>query len=751
MVSERPKIKDDLQVQAQTVEGVSYYVVKEPAGGKFIRLREPEYFLLNSLHGQHTSTTLAEEFIRTYNLQISAEAIDKFVEQLRKLGFLEGDDAATAPAGKSVLFIKLKAFNPERLLAWLYPKTKWLFAAPAVVAQVLLIVLGAFVFFANIAQFPFNLNRLLSASGIVTIIVSVFLLVTFHEFAHALACIRYGGKVREMGFLLLYFQPCFYCNLSDAYLFKRRRERIIVNLVGIFFQMVIWALFAILWRYTREGYFLNQVFYLTAAVSFATLLFNLNPAIKLDGYYLLADYLQIPNLRRKAFAHIGGRLKSQIFGCKHEDLIPPSPREAKIYRRYGTIAILYSILLIGFVLYRGGELLIGAWQGTGFVLFLLAGLLIFHRPIRKSGSIILSIWQERKSVWMRPKRILAYLVVIAVVVLLAVFVRVNLTTGGPARLYAAQSFIVRKLGPGTLEISHFRGGTVDKRNSELIQLTSSDPSVTRLVPLATVGDTIAAGDTLLVIRSTLNDGLLAEAGSALKKAEAERRLLLSDPKLEEIDSKKSDVKQAEAVYESARREFNRVKQMHEKQIISDEEFEKSSADFNVAYEGWQSKKNELQLLMSAPKAEEIEKTDADIDRLKARVAYLQYQENASSIVSPFTGVLVGTQDGNEIFHLASLDSLMVEIELPESDLDVLSPGTSMELRVAAFPSRAIPGTVLKLKMTPKLTAIATVANDGSLLPEMNGYAKVDCGRTSIAALLYRKLTRFFELEVWSWT
>lgn len=750
-MSERPKIKDDLQVQTQTVEGVSYYVVKEPAGGKFIRLREPEYFLLNSLDGQHTSATLAEEFVRTYNMQITADAIDKFVEQLGRLGFLEGDDVTTAPASKSVLFIKLKAFNPERLLAWLYPRTKWLFSAPAVVAQVMVTILGALVFFANIAQFPFNLNRLLSASGIVTIIASVFLLITFHEFAHALACVRYGGKVREMGFLLLYFQPCFYCNLSDAYLFKRRRERIIVNLVGIFFQMVMWALFAILWRYTKDGYFLNQVFYLTAAVSFATLLFNLNPAIKLDGYYLLADYLQIPNLRKKAFTYIGGRIKSLVFGCQHEELIPPSPREAKIYRRYGTIAILYSVLLIGFVLYRGAELLIGAWQGTGFVLFLLAALLIFHRPIRRSVAIIFSIWQERKSVWMRPKRIVVYAVVIAVVVLLAVFIQVNLTTGGPARLYASQSFTVKKLGPGTLEITHFRGGQVDKRNSELIQLTSSDPSVTRLVPRSTVGDTVAVGDTLLVIKSTLNDGLLAEASSELKKAEAERRLLLSDPKLEQIDSKKSEVKQAEAVYESARREFNRVKQMHEKQIISDEEFEKSSAEFNVAYEGWQTKKNELQLLMSAPKAEEIEKTDADIDRLKARVSYLQNQEEASSIVSPFAGVLIGTHDGSEVFHLASLDTLMVEIELPESDLDVLSTGTSMELRVAAFPSRPIPGKVLKLKMTPKLTAVATVANDGTLLPEMNGYAKVDCGRTSIAALLYRKLTRFFELEVWSWT
>lgn len=750
MQSDLPQIKDDLQVQTQEVEGVTYYVVKEPSSGKFIRLREPEYFLLTSIDGSHTPESLASEFVRTYRKQVTAPDIGKFIEQLSRLGFLEGSAAAVSKVGKSILFIKLKAFDPARLLEWLYPRVSWLFLRPVVSLQLLLILAGALVFFSNISHFPFELTRLISASSIVTIIFSFFLLVTFHEFAHALACVRYGGSVREMGFLLLYFQPCFYCNLSDAYLFKNRRERIIVNLAGIFFQMVIWALFTILWRYTREGNLLNQVFYLTAAVSFATLLFNLNPAIKLDGYYLLADYLQIPNLRKKAFDHIGGRIKSKLFGCRHKELIAPSPREAKIYRRYGTVAVLYSVLLIGFILYRGAELLIGAWHGVGFVLFLAGAILIFRRLIGRSLKVVTAIWQERKSVWVRPKRIVVYSVILVLIVLLLILLQVNLNTGGPARLYAAESYVVKRLGAGTLEITYYRFGKVDRQKSELIQLTSSDPSVTRMMPWATVGDTIHENDTLLLISSTLNEGLLAEAISELKKAEADHRLLISDPKLEEIRTKKSEVKQAEAIYESARRDYNRDKQMHEKGLISDNELEKSGADFNVAYQGWQSKKNELDLLRSAPKAEEIERTDAEIERLRARVTYLQSQADASSMVSPFNGVLVGTQADNEIFRLANLDSLMVEIELPESDLDVLSSGAAVELRVAAFPSTPIPGKVLRLRLTPGLTAVAMVANKGNLLPEMSGYAKVNCGRTSLGALLLRKITRFFRLEVWSW-
>ncbi len=751
MATTRPKVKANLQVQIQTVEDINYYVVKEPIGGKFVRLREPEYFLLTRLDGRHTPESAADQFIRTYSKKITVVDVEKFISQLDRLGFLEGGSAAKDQTGGSILFIKLKAFDPQRLLDWLYPRTKWLFSPLAVAIQLLLVIVGAAVFFAHLPEFPFSLRELFTAANIVTVVVGLFLLVTFHEFAHALACRHYGGTVREMGFLLLYFQPCFYCNLSDAYLFKRRRERIVVTLAGLFFQMVMWAFFTILWRLTNEGYFLNQLFYLTAAVCFATLLFNLNPAIKLDGYYLLADYLQIPNLRQKAFGYLWERIRLNLFGCKPALMQTPSRREAQIYFWYGLLATLYSILLIGFILYRGAQLLIGAWHGTGFLLFLLVGLAIFHRLIGRFSAALRSVWRERKKVWMTRKRIAFYTLAILIIVALGMILKVDQTTGGPARLIAGESYIVRRVGPALLEAEYFKGGRNEQRNSQLFQLASADPSVTRIILCANVGDLVDTGDTLLLIASTLSAGLLAEAVSELKKSEAERRLLLSNPKFEEIAKKKADVKQAEASYEAARREYNRSKKLHGKNLIPDDELEKKAAEFNIANSAWQSKKSELKLLKSAPKAEEIERIDAEIEKLIARRDYLQSQAEASTIVSPFSGTLVGTSGHNEIFHLARMESVMVEIKLPESDFDILSPTAPIQLRVAAYPSQPFVGEVLKLRLSPQLTAIAAVANpDGILLPEMSGYAKVNCGKISLASLSLRKITRFFRLEVWSW-
>ena len=744
-----PKIKTNLQMLSESAEGVLYYIIKEPTSGKFIRLREPEHFLLTSLDGTRTPTEAADLFVKTFNKTISPEAVAQFADKIADLGFLEGTEAKREKR-RSALFIPLKAFNPKRSLDWLYPKIRWLLSTPMIWLQTLVVLLGLVVFFANIDQFPFKLAAIFRAADILTIIVCLFLITIVHEFAHALTCRHFGGNVREMGFLLLYFQPCFYCNVSDAYLFPNRRDRLLVTLAGIGAQLVLWGGFTILWRITVEGYFLNRVFYLVAAICFATTVFNLNPAIKLDGYYLLADYLRIPNLRQKAFDYIWTRFRVRLFGCLPTSIVP-SAREARIYRRYGLLAIAYSVFLIVFVLYRGGQFLIGKWEGVGFVLFLILSLIIFKGLLVKWWQALASVWRERNKVWMKPKRIAIDIVIIVLVVAASVLIRVGQTTGGAARLFAAESYVVKRVGPSLLEGRYFRGGIEDQETSQIFQLSASDYAITQIQPRFSIGDTVRAGDTLLSINSAMNAGLLAEAESDLKRAEADRRLLLSDPKAEEVATKRADIRQTEAIYEAARKEFNRVKELHSKQLISDDDYDRSVSQFKIASSAWDAKKSELKLLKSAPKAAEVERIDADIEKLQARTSYLRNQLSASTIVSPFAGVMVGTADARDLLQLARTESLMVEVDLRESDLDLLNPGADVELRVSAFPGTRHHGKILKFKLSPQLRAVAAVANTNhNLLAEMTGYAKVDCGRISLAGWLGRKISRFFRLELWSW-
>src|SRR5205814_3942267 len=157
-----------------------------------------------------------------------------------------------------------------------------------------------------------------------------------HESAHGLTCKRFGGDVREVGFLLIYFQPTFYCNVSDAWLFPEKSRRLWVTFAGAYFEVFLWSLATLLWRVVEPGTWVSFLALVVMATSGIKSLFNMNPLIKLDGYYLLSDYLEIPNLRWRAFGYLMARLKSLGRACPAE-FAGASARERRIYLAYGLL------------------------------------------------------------------------------------------------------------------------------------------------------------------------------------------------------------------------------------------------------------------------------------------------------------------------------------------------------------------------------------------------------------------------------
>ena len=207
----------------------------------------------------------------------------------------------------------------------------------------------------------------------------------------------------------------FYSNLSDAWLFEKKSHRLAVTAAGPYFQMILFALAVAVWRVTMIGSFVNDIAYLIILVTFITFLFNFNPLIKLDGYYLLSDWLDIPNLRSKAFAYIGNLFKRRFLGWPIEKL-ETGARERRIFFWYAFLAIIYSGALIGFILYLVGSFLIARYGGAGFLL--LTALLFFS--LRKNiGSLLSGTVQHliyMKNIFKQPVRLLKYLTGLAIFV-----------------------------------------------------------------------------------------------------------------------------------------------------------------------------------------------------------------------------------------------------------------------------------------------------------------------------------------------
>jgi len=202
-----------------------------------------------------------------------------------------------------------------------------------------------------------NLSRLFQYSAIPLILPVVFLVITAHEFAHGLTCKHFGGEVHELGFFLIYFQPALYCNVSDAWLFPEKSKRLWVGFAGPYFELFLWALATITWRVTDVETWVNYVAFIVVTSSGIKTLFNFNPLIKLDGYYLLSDWLEIPNLRKKGFACLSDGIR-KIFGARVPRFEQMRLRERRICLLYGLVAGVGSVWLLGYAVAKFGRSLL---------------------------------------------------------------------------------------------------------------------------------------------------------------------------------------------------------------------------------------------------------------------------------------------------------------------------------------------------------------------------------------------------------
>jgi putative peptide zinc metalloprotease protein len=374
-----PELRQDLVV-SQTGQGEDIaYVIKDPVTRKFFRLKAPEYFIARRFDGSTSLEEIAAAYERQFDALLSRSSLEQFVNRMRELCLLERGLSKREIAGlqrkagiesrllNRLLQLRLRAVDPDGLLRAVLPWTRFFFTWQFVVATSVLTLAAVGITIFRWDMYTAQARALVRPGAIPTFVLVAMVVTVLHELAHGLACRHYGGEVHEIGFLLIYLVPAFYCNVSDAWLFPEKSKRIWVSAAGTFFQVLIYAVAAILWLFVDPASRLSQVCAMTIAVAGLTALFNFNPLIKLDGYYMLSDYLEIPNLRRKAFAHLWAqarRLLGLARGGGGGDRGAGAPdatrRERLIYLAYGLSAGGYSVGLLVFVVYQIADFIVSA-------------------------------------------------------------------------------------------------------------------------------------------------------------------------------------------------------------------------------------------------------------------------------------------------------------------------------------------------------------------------------------------------------
>jgi len=364
------RMRPDLTAQQQRYQGQVYWVIKEPVGLHYFRFQEEEYAILKMLDGETSLDEIKVEFENLFPPQkITVEELGNFVGTLHRNGLViaqvagQGDQLRKRRGEKkrrefmgamtNILALRFKGIDPDRLLNWLYPKVRWFYSVPARIVcailalSALMLVLVQFDNFHN--KLP-TFHQFFEAKNWIYLGVTLGITKVIHEFGHGLTCKHFGGECHEMGVMFLVLTPCLYCNVSDSWMLPNKWHRAWIGAAGMYVEIVIASICTYLWWFSEPG-LLHQLALSTIFVcSVSTVMFNANPLLRYDGYYILADLMEIPNLRQKATSILNRKLGAWCLGLEEPD-DPFLPQRNQIFFALYTVAaavyrwlILFGIL-----------------------------------------------------------------------------------------------------------------------------------------------------------------------------------------------------------------------------------------------------------------------------------------------------------------------------------------------------------------------------------------------------------------------
>jgi putative peptide zinc metalloprotease protein len=418
----RPKFRTDLRISEQVFAGEKTYVIKVEETSSYNRYGPSEYELLTLCDGTRTRAEVAttwnerhpDDFLGEAEVMEFLDGIEPEVwEQTvgeKNLAVLERirDDRKSRVDQSNVLYISFKAWDPNKTLARLDPYLSWMFTPGFVLFSVGMFIAAFYLVSGEWAQMQRDTASLYTFQGKTAYDIWIFwflllALGAVHEFGHGLTCKHFGGDVHQMGFLLIYFTPAFFTDTTDIMLFDRLGRRQWVLFAGIWIELVVCAIAALFWRFTIPGSFANDLAYKTVLLSGIQGAFlNLNPLIKADGYYALAEYLRIDNLREESFGFLRASARKYIL---REDLELPlaTRRQRRIYLLFGVTAIVYSTSLLILVLLFVKNVFVTKFGGWGYVMTAGAVYFFLGKDFKNALPHFRAWWREKREEYMAWK------------------------------------------------------------------------------------------------------------------------------------------------------------------------------------------------------------------------------------------------------------------------------------------------------------------------------------------------------------
>ncbi len=411
------------------LDGSPTWTLHDPVVNRFYRLGWPEFEIVSRWHG-----ATVDGIVTRVNAETTLEIEPADVEQLR--GFLFSSDLlrVTGPqmtaylVGKAqrlrhsvwrwllhnYLFMRIPLVRPDRFLTATYPYVRGLFSRGFALTVLLIGMLGLYLVARQWDVFLDTFVDLFTLEGAAAFAVTLACLKVVHELGHAYTAKRFGCRVPSMGVALLVMVPVLYTDVNESWKLTARHQRLAIGLAGVTAELCCAAIAMCAWGFLPAGPARSAAFLVATSTWITTVLINLSPFMRYDGYYVLSDLLETPNLHFRAFALARWWLREKLLGLGDEppEDLPDSRRHLLVFFAFLTWAYRFALFVgIAVIVYHF------VVKALGIVMMAVEIGYFLARPIVSELS---TWWRRRGDMRMSPRTLLTLTAAAVLAALLAV-------------------------------------------------------------------------------------------------------------------------------------------------------------------------------------------------------------------------------------------------------------------------------------------------------------------------------------------
>lgn len=362
IANQKISLRVGVRVQRQFYRDKKWYILQDSFSNQYFRIEPHTYdFIINLSGGKTVEEVWKEHIDRSPETAPGQGEVIELLAQLYNANLLQYNvppdseklflryDKKKQRIIKSnlfnIMFLKIPLFDPESFLQKI---SKLIEKTISPLSAAIWMIFGIIALKTVIENFP-ELQKqsegILSPSNLFLLYISMALIKTLHEFGHAFAIKRFGGEVHTMGIMFLMLNPLPYVDASAAWGFQSKWKRILSAAAGMIFELFIAFICIIIWANTGQGLVHSISYNIIFIASVSTLIFNLNPLIRFDGYYILSDLLDMPNLHQQAKKHLIFLAEKYLFKCPDCYTPAQTKREFAILTTFGILSNIYRITI----------------------------------------------------------------------------------------------------------------------------------------------------------------------------------------------------------------------------------------------------------------------------------------------------------------------------------------------------------------------------------------------------------------------